>query len=186
MALAGRSLWWRSVPGRAQRPSLRGTWLVALLLACAGSYAPTAVTPTQENLEWASRVLSEAAERRNDVRLDEGGLVLLAHTYEWREVDVYRDLDRGILNERGLPDEGILSDRVPVGPRRFHITPENLKEVRIQPYLTGFSLELVLEGAPEPIFLARDDAAEAERMGEALDLLRRAGASPALEAAPAP
>ena len=186
MALAGRSLWWRSVPGRAQRPSLRGTWLVALLLACAGSYAPTAVTPTQENLEWASRVLSEAAERRNDVRLDEGGLVLLAHTYEWREVDVYRDLDRGILNERGLPDEGILSDRVPVGPRRFHITPENLKEVRIQPYLTGFSLELVLEGAPEPIFLAMDDAAEAERMGEALDLLRRAGASPALEAAPAP
>jgi len=174
------------VPGRAQRPSLRGTWLVALLLACAGSYAPTAVTPTQENLEWASRVLSEAAERRDDVRLDERGLVLVAHTYEWREVDVYRDLDRGVLNERGLPEQGIVNDRVPVGPRPYRITPENLKAVRIQPYLTGVSLELVLEGEPEPIFLAMDDAAEAERMGQALDLLRRAGASPALEAAPAP
>jgi hypothetical protein len=144
------------------------------------------VTPNQENLERASRVLREVAERRADVRLDEGGLVLLAYTYEWRQVDVYRDLDRGILNERGLPDHGYVDDRVTVGPRPFRITPENLKAVRIQPYLTGASLELVLEGEPEPIFLSMDDVAEAERMGEALDLLRRAGASPAPEAAPAP
>jgi hypothetical protein len=144
------------------------------------------VTPNQENLERASRVLSEVAERRDDVRLDEGGLVLLAHTYEWREVDVYRDLDRGVLNERGLPDEGFISDRVTVGPRPFRITPENLKSVRIQPYLRGAALELVLAGEPEPIFLTMDDVAEAQRMGEALDLLRRAGAAPAREAAPTP
>ena len=158
--------------------------LLTSAFACAGAYAPPAVTPSQENLERASRVLREAAGRRDDVRLEEGGLVLLAHTYEWREVDVYRDLDRGILNERGLPYQGIVRDRVPVGPRPFRITPENLKQVRIQPYLTGVSLELVLEGEPEPIFLPMEDAAEAERLGEALDLLRRAGSAP--DATPAP
>jgi hypothetical protein len=144
------------------------------------------VTPTQVNLERASEALREAAERRDDVRLEEGGLVLLAHTYEWREVDVYRDLDRGILNERGLPDEGIVNDRVMVGPRTYRVTPENLKEVRIQPYLTGVSLELVLAGEPEPIFLTMDDTAEAERLGEALELLRRAGGPPESDAASAP
>jgi hypothetical protein len=144
------------------------------------------VRPSQENLERASRVLRQAAERRDDVRLDEGGLVLLAHSYEWREVDVYRDLDRGVRIERGLQDQGIVSDRVVVGPRPYRITPENLKRVQIQPYLMGISLELMLEGEPEPIFLPMDDAAEAERLGEALDLLRRAGSSPVPDAGPAP
>ena len=95
----------------------------------------------------------------------EGGLVLIASTYEWREVDVYRDIDRGVLNERGFPERGIVNDRVVVGPRPYRVTPENLREVRIQPYLSGVSLELVLAGEPEPIFLpmAAADAAKAEK-----------------------
>ncbi len=153
----------------------------ALASACAQPYAPPAVVPTQENLDRASRTLQEAAARRDDVRLEEGGLVLLAHTYEWREVEVYGAVDRIDAQHQNyrLPEPSFARDRVVVGPRPFRVSPANLKQVRIQPYLSGVTLELVLEGEPEPIFLSMDDAAEAETLGEALDLLRRAGAEPA-------
>jgi hypothetical protein len=135
---------------------------LALALACASTYAPEPVSITEDGLAHASEVLRRAAERREDLRLEEGGLVVDLLFYEWQTRLEFDD-DAELLNLRGVQ----LGPRVPL---------DRLHAVRVREWAFGTGLEFLLEGEPEPAILATEDLEEAQRLASALDLLRRARA----------
>jgi hypothetical protein len=149
---------------------------LALALACASTYAPEPVSITEDGLAHASEVLRRAAERREDLRLEEGGLVVDLLFYEWQTRLEFDD-DAELLNLRGVqlgPRE--VQERVLVGPRTVYVPLDRLHAVRVREWAFGTGLEFLLEGEPEPAILATEDLEEAQRLASALDLLRRARA----------
>jgi len=149
-------------------------------LACGSLYAPQPVPLTDDSVRQATAVLREAAARRGDVRLVEGGVALDAYFYEWREWLEWEELEAGVPGE--LSREPIATqqpylrrERMLVGPRSIYVPLEQLGPVRVRTWAFGSGVEIELPGQPEPAFLETADVGEAERLAAALDVLRRAG-----------
>lgn len=139
---------------------------------------PTPVTPA--SAEEALEVVRAEAAERDDLALVEGGLVLDAWFYVWRERTVWEDSGDPFPGTDDLFDDEIggRTERVRglEGPRRIYVPLAGLRAVAVRAWTLGAGVELELAGEPEPAFLRADGRERAERLGSALEVLRRAHA----------
>ncbi len=169
----------------ASSPRFRRRSLPALLLsvatACAqAGPAPAPVSP--ESLDAAVAVLAEAAERRSDLSLVDGGLRMEVWLTEWRQRVEWRVR----AGSPWAPAEPVVVERpVRTGPHILHVQIEEIDGVRARRWLFGAEIQLRLQDRPDPAHLAAADAEEAEALARALDLLVRARSAP-LDPGPQP
>jgi len=151
--------------------------LVAATLACGGLRAPGPVAEDAAGLELARATLAEAGERRGDLRLVEGGLVLHALVYEARESLLWEPSPvpgtGPLLDPR---DPYVVSDEVLAGPREVYVPLAALRAVWVRSWAREHGVELELDMQPRRVVL-RAEREEAERLAAAIESLRRAAAS---------
>ena len=144
---------------------------VVAQLAC-GSLTPPSDTPvTEASLDEAAAVVRETAARDPSFQLVEGGLSLEAYEWAWQDRVVVEPV---IVGSVIVPGTQIVRERVLVGPARHYVAFRDLAGIAVRRWTIGAGIELSLYGADEPIFLKTNDAQTAQRLADALDLLRRA------------
>lgn len=173
----------REAPAARLRPGTPRALALAGALACGSLYAPEPLPLTGDSLREATEVLREAAARRGDIRLVEGGLVLDAYFYEWREWLEWEELEAGVPGDLSrepiaVQQPYLRRERMLEGPRSVYVPLEGLGAAQVRTWAFGCGVEIELAGQPEPAFLETADTAEAERLAGALDVLRRAHAAP--------
>jgi hypothetical protein len=145
---------------------------VVVQLAC-GSLTPPADLPvTETSLDEAAAVVRETAARDPNFQLVEGGISVEAYQWSWRDRVVVEPMVVGSIVALGAPR--IVRERVLVGPARHYVALRELAGVAVRRWAIGAGIELLLEGATEPIFVETNNAQTAQRLAAALDLLRRA------------
>jgi len=160
---------------------------LALAPACQTRFEPERAPVTPTSVAEALEVVRAEAAGRDDLTLVEGGLVVDAWFYVWTERTVWDDPGDPHLGTDELFGDAIggRTERVRVleGPRRIYVTLADLRAVVVRAWTFGAGVELEWAGRSEPAFLKTDTRERAERLGSALDLLRRAHAG---EAGPQP
>jgi hypothetical protein len=137
-------------------------------LACGGVRGPEPMEITPESIAAAARVLTEAAEKNPDFALEEGGFRVRASTYEWVKG----------LGPPGDPKGGFgggpVMRRVLTEPRTTYWRLDDIHAVKSQEWVFSAAIVVHLAGHKQPDYLEIDDPAEAHRIVNAIDLLRRA------------
>lgn len=158
--------------------------LLAATLACGGLQPPAQVAEDAAGLEQARATLAEAATRRGDLRLVEGGLVLNALVYETRESLLWQPTPvpgtGPLLDPR---DHYVVSDQVLVGPREVYVPLAVLRAVWVRSWTFEYGVELELDAEPWRVVL-RAERQEAEQLAAAIESLRRSAAAGAPAAPP--
>jgi len=152
--------------------------VLALAPACQTRFEPERASVTRTSVAEALEVVRAEAAGRDDLALVEGGLVLDAWFYVWRERTVWEDPGDPFLGTDALPGDevGGRTERVRVleGPRRVYVPLADLQAVVVRAWTLGAGVELEWAGESEPALLKTGGRDGAERLGSALDLLRRA------------
>lgn len=154
---------------------------LALLAGCAGPPPAPPAPLTEEAVRAAAEEVTRSAAARDDLDLVEGGLRGALYTWRWEErwEDDPRSFDPWSRQGPDFPLRRRVQERVLVGPEVTEVPWRRLHSVRARHWLLGSGVELGVEGAAEPLLLRTGDAAEADALAAALDLLRRArGAAP--------
>jgi hypothetical protein len=134
---------------------------------------PPSETPvTEASVDEAAVVVQEAAARDPNFQLVEGGLSLKAYQWVSRDQVVVEPTIVGSVIALGAPR--VVRERVLVGPARHYVAFRELAGVAVRRWAIGVGIELSLYGGEEPIFMETNDAETAQRLADALDLLRRA------------
>ena len=144
---------------------------VAAQLACGGLMPPSETPVTEASVDEAAVVVQEAAARDPNFQLVEAGLSLEAYQWVWRERIVVEPTIVGPVIALGATR--VVRERVIVGPARHYVAFRDLAGVAIRRWAIGVGIELSLYDE-EPIFMETNDAQTAQRLADALDLLRRA------------
>ncbi|HBZ69411.1 MAG TPA: hypothetical protein DEP35_06635 [Deltaproteobacteria bacterium] len=145
---------------------------LAAQLACGGLIPPTDIPVTEASLDEAAAVVRDTAARDPNFQLVEGGISVNAYEWSWRDRLVVEPMIVGSIVTLGTPQ--IARERVLVGPARYYVTFRELAGVAVRRWAIGSGIELSLDGATEPIFVEMKDAQTAQRLADALDVLRRA------------
>ncbi len=145
---------------------------VVAQLACGSLVPPTDLPVTETSLDDAAAVIRETVARDPNFQLVEGGISVEAYQWSWREHVVDEPVIVGSVVVLGTPH--IVRERVLVGPTRHYVAWRELLGVAVRRWAIGAGIELTLDGAAEPIFVETSDAQTAQRLADALDLLRRA------------
>jgi hypothetical protein len=152
--------------------------LLAATLSCGGLEPPARVAEDAAGLEQARATLAEAAARRGDLRLVEGGLVLHAMVYESRESLLWQPTPvpgtGPMLDPR---DHYVVTDEVLVGPREVYVPISGLRTVWVRSWAREHGVELELDGEPRRVVLLAERE-EAERLAGAIESLRRSADGP--------
>lgn len=160
-----------------------GRWSWSVLgvvaqLACSGLAPPADIPVTETSLDEAAAVVRETAARDPNFQLVEGGISVEAYQWSWRERVVDEPeawggpMVLGSVVVFGVPR--VVRERILVGPTRQYISFRELAGVAVHRFTIGAAVELTLDGAAEPIFVETSDRQTAQRLADALDLLRRA------------
>ena len=151
---------------------------VVAQLACGSLVPPADIPVTEKSLDEAATVVREMAARDPNFQLVEGGISVEAYQWTWRE-RVVDEPDAwggpmvvGSVVVPGAPR--LVRERVLAGPTRQYVGLRDLVGVAVRRFTIGAGVELTLEGAAEPIVVETSDAQTAQRLADALDLLRRA------------
>jgi hypothetical protein len=135
---------------------------------------PPSDTPvTEASVDEAAAVVQEAAARDPNFQLVEGGLLLEAYQWVWRDRVVMEPAIVGSVVVAPAPR--IVRERALVGPARHYVAFRELAGVAVRRWTIGTAgIELSLDNGEEPIFMETSDAQSAQRLADALDLLCRA------------
>jgi hypothetical protein len=147
-----------------------------VLAGCGGLTPPKALPVTDDNLALAVAEVGRAVAEPPGLVLSEDGFAVDAWRWEWQERTEFPPTGRISRLDLGLAPEPPrrIRERVLVGPSRLYVPMGQLSAVAVRRWAAGSGVELTLNGVDEPIFVATADEAGAERLGAALDLLRRA------------
>jgi hypothetical protein len=148
--------------------------------ACTSVYVPPNEPLTETGLAEAIALLQATDER---VEVLEDGLQLEVYFYEWRPLPqpARLDIHRGTLNDSLFSESQ--RTRMLAGPRRSVYLPYasiGAVAARSWPLWSGVELEVLEAGVVNlagPVVIRADDAEEAARLSDAIELARRARSS---------
>jgi|GEM_PF-3606526 len=172
-----------------------GRWPWAALcavaqLTCASLTPPADIPVTETSLGQAAAVVREVATQDPNFQLVEGGISVEAYQWSWRDRIVVEPdtgaapMVAGPIVILGAPR--VVRERVLVGPARHSFAFQELAGVAVRRWTIGVGIELSLDGTAEPIFVEMNDVQTAQRLADALDLLRRARHGKTPEETPPP
>jgi len=145
---------------------------VVAQLACGSVRPPADIPVTEASLDEAAAVVRETAARDPNFQLVEGGISVEAYEWSWRDRVVVEPVVVGAVVSPGPPR--VVRERVLEGPARHTFPFRDLAGVAVRRWAIGTSIELSIEGAAEPIIVEMNDEQTAQRLADALDVLRRA------------
>jgi hypothetical protein len=148
------------------------TLCVVAQLACGGLTPPADIPVTETSLDEAAAVVRETAAQNPNFQLVEGGISVEAYQWAWRDHTVVEPMIVGSIVWVGTPR--IVRERELVGPAPYYVPFRRLAGVAVRRWAIGAGIELSVEDATEPLFVEMKDAQTAQRLADALELLRRA------------
>jgi hypothetical protein len=142
------------------------------LLACSSVTPPADIPVTEASLDEAAAVVRETAARNPNFQLVEGGISVEAYQWIWRDHTVVDPVIVGSIVVPGAPR--VVHERELVGPAPYYVPFREVAGVAVRRWAIGVGIELSVDGTAEPLFIQMKDAETAQRLADALDVLRRA------------